>query len=162
MTVKRPANDRRFRAVLISIGLMLLVLTGCGENVVFTTDIVLDEVFAVGDLVGTETELRIYADALQADYESAYGSDVMQGSYADEIASAVEDNALADLTKVKVLNLMAEDLNRLLEEAASSPVAARVGGADGVGTVAGGTCCNDLPGWKLFTETGSGWTGKRR
>ncbi len=103
---------------LAALCLIAAVTCGCADTqYVLTTQISLEEVFAAGGSVGTQSELRVMADALCLSYAKAYSDGVMHGSYREDIAAAIPENALADLTKTKVLDRMAAENGIALSEA---------------------------------------------
>ena len=94
---------------LVTAALCVSLLCGCGHKLVFTTSYEDDELFSVGDLSGTVTEMRVYCTNLQKEYEQHFGQDVWQRAGNAGLEDAVKANALARLSKVKVCSLMAEE-----------------------------------------------------
>ncbi len=108
----------KIRIPLTALCMTAMLACGCADTqYVLTPEINLEEVFAAGESVGTLSELRVMADALCLSYAKAYSDKVMHGSYRDDIASAIPENALADLTKTKVLSRMAAENGVVLSEA---------------------------------------------
>jgi len=128
---------RKFSSIILIAVLDCILLCGCGHRLVFTTDYQDDELFSVGDISGTATEMRVYYTNLQKEYEQRFGSDVWQRAGNAGLADAVKANALARLSKVKVCSLMAKEqeieLSDLEEEAvlrAAQEYAASLNDAD--------------------------------
>ena len=98
---------KRFHLLLLLLVAVSLVLSGCG-NIVLTKGFTGGRLYTVGSASASESELKVYYLDLTGQYESAFGTDVFDQSGNENLSDAVKDNALSLLTKVKVLNLMAE------------------------------------------------------
>lgn len=93
------------------------LLAGCSsDKTVITTLPSGERVLTVGSQFGSQTELQIYLDSLQKEYEAVYGSDVWSLKNGDSLQETVRSNALERLTRVKVLNQMAADQGVALTE----------------------------------------------
>ncbi len=102
----------RLAAVLLA---SALLLGGCGgRKIVLTAGVGNNEVFTVEDKIARDYELRIYLTTLQNEYENRFGEDVWDRN--EGLAETVRQNALARLSKVKALNLMAEEKGILLSD----------------------------------------------
>lgn len=94
-----------------------LGLGGCGgRRVVFTAGPAGDTLFTVGSAAASTAEFKVYNTTLQREYEQTFGSGIWTNAGNETLPAAVRDNALARLTKVKVLQLMAQEDGVLLEE----------------------------------------------
>ena len=94
-----------------------LALSGCGENVVFLTGRDGTPVFSVGEKMVTQQALSVYYENLQREYEALLGADIWQKEGNENLWTVVRDNALAQISKVAVLDEMAgEDGVTLTED----------------------------------------------
>lgn len=109
--------DRLKRAVriLLAAGIAgTVILTGCGnENagtkVVLTTGFEKDEVFRIETSACTLPELMVYLTNIQNRYESVYGSEIWDTNVDGvTLEQNVKDIALAQIARIKTMNLMAE------------------------------------------------------
>ncbi len=109
------------RYPLISLLLAALVLlTGCGGkqvNVVFYTGFGKDEVFRIEHSSCSLGEIMVYLINTQCRYESVYGEEIWETSLGDlTLEENVKEMVLAQVSQIKVLTLMAGDLNVELTE----------------------------------------------
>ena len=103
-------KENRCRPFTAALVLMIsLLLAGCGRDIVFTSEPVTGELFAVGDAVASDAELRVYYTNLQKEYENRFGGDIWYHEGNEPLAEAVLDNAMARLSKVKALRLLAAE-----------------------------------------------------
>lgn len=117
--------DRLKRAVriLLAAGIAgTVILTGCGnENagtkVVLTTGFEKDEVFRIETSACTLPELMVYLTNIQNKYESVYGSEIWNTN-ADGVTleQNVKDIALAQIARIKTMNLMAGNYGLALDD----------------------------------------------
>ncbi|MDO4284953.1 MAG: peptidylprolyl isomerase [Eubacteriales bacterium] len=108
----RASVYRAAAALLIAAAL----LTGCGDKVVLTSGFGAQEVFLIGETAGTVAELRIYLINLRNQYRSVFGEEVWAGAESDALEETVRSTALARLSKVKALTLMAKERGIALSE----------------------------------------------
>ena len=103
------------RCALCAVLMSVLLITGCGSRLVFTTGFREDEVISVGSQSAASGEVRLYISNYLNAYEDTFGSGLWDA--APEAAQTVRDEALGSLLQVKILNLMAErDLITLTDE----------------------------------------------
>lgn len=102
------------------------LLTGCGEKVIFTSGIGNDEVFTISEEIGRRYELKTYLLTLQRQYESQFGENIWDIEGNEDVFPQLKENALAYLSRVKVLQLMAEqdEVTLTEEESAAAQSAA--------------------------------------
>lgn len=99
------------------------LLTACGSGngkVILTTGFGSDDVFTIssGDLTAkcSREELKLYMANIRDQYRSALGEDIWKAAGADAENSSITDLAVARLSKVKTLGLLAEQQNISLTE----------------------------------------------
>ena len=98
-------------------------LTACGSGngkVILTTGFGSDDVFTIssGDLTArcSREELKLYMANIRDQYRNALGEDIWKTAGADAENSSITDLAVARLSKVKTLGLLAEQQNISLTE----------------------------------------------
>lgn len=113
MTYRRMALKRILAAILTA-GLLLNTLTGCGEGgfgtkVVLTTGFEKDEIFRIETNSCKLPELMVYLTTIQNRYESVFGREIWE-TRADgmTLEENVKNIALAQIAQIKTMNLMAE------------------------------------------------------
>ncbi len=113
MTYRRMALKRILAAILTA-GLLLNTLTGCGEGgfgtkVVLTTGFEKDEIFRIETNSCKLSELMVYLTTIQNRYESVFGREIWE-TRADgmTLEENVKNIALAQIAQIKTMNLMAE------------------------------------------------------
>ena len=115
----------KHRHVLLSLILIcasLLFTTGCGErftdrNIVLTTGFAPDEVFKLEDRSCSLPEILIYLNNTRNQYESVYGPDIWSTTVEGvNLADSVKDNALAHISQIKAMNILAAKENISLTE----------------------------------------------
>ena len=102
-------------AVLLAAGLCLNCLTGCGGGNSFGTKVVLttgfdrDEIFRIETSSCSLPEIMVYLTNIQNRYESVYGTEIWSTNVDGvTLEQNVKDIALAQIARIKTMNLMAE------------------------------------------------------
>lgn len=105
---------KRILAAILTAGLLLNTLTGCGEGgfgtkVVLTTGFEKDEIFRIETNSCKLSELMVYLTTIQNRYESVFGREIWE-TRADgmTLEENVKNIALAQIAQIKTMNLMAE------------------------------------------------------
>ncbi len=90
---------------------LVLFLAGCGEKqVVLTTGFREDEILRVEELGCRQNELLVYIRNLRGRYEEAFGSGIWEAAAEDvSLEKSLRQTAMARLSKIKLMNLMAGD-----------------------------------------------------
>ena len=101
--------------VFLALGLSLGSLTGCGRENSFGTKLVLttgfekDEVFRIESATCSLPEIMVYLTNIQNRYESVYGQEIWATNVDGvTLEQNVKDIALAQIARIKTMNLMAE------------------------------------------------------
>ena len=99
------------RQVLLSCLFLVLLLSGCGDKqVVLTTGFGKDEILRVEELGCRQNELLVYIRNLRGRYEEAFGSGIWEAAAEDvSLEKSLRQTAMARLSKIKLMNLMAGD-----------------------------------------------------
>lgn len=93
---------------------MVMLLAGCGDlsdvRVVMSVGMSKDEVFRVDDMTCSRTEMLVYISNIAGEYVDVYGRDIFEASVEGEtLGENVKQLALAKVSQVKVINLLALD-----------------------------------------------------
>ena len=93
---------------------MVMLLAGCGDlsdvRVVMSVGMSKDEVFRVDDMTCNRIEMRVYISNVAGEYVDVYGRDIFEASVEGEtLGENVKQLALAKVSQVKVINLLALD-----------------------------------------------------
>lgn len=106
---------KRMTGVLLAAGMCLAALCGCGDKdggstkVVLTTGFNKDEVFRIETSVCTLPEIMVYLTNIQNRYESVYGTEIWNTNVDGvTLEQNVKDIALAQIARIKTMNLMAK------------------------------------------------------
>ena len=109
---------RRLAGVLSAAIIGVGILTGCGSGngnggigtkVVLTTGFDKDEVFRIETSVCSLPEIMVYLTNIQNRYESVYGEEIWNTNVDGvTLEQNVKDIALAQIARIKTMNLMAE------------------------------------------------------
>lgn len=101
--------------LLLACGLCLGGLTGCGNGkgvgtkIVLTTGFDRDEIFRIETSTCSLPEIMVYLTNIQNRYESVYGSEIWTTNVDGvTLEQNVKDIALAQIARIKTMNLMAE------------------------------------------------------
>ena len=104
----------RRNVILATILIMVMLLAGCGDlsdvRVVMSVGMSKDEVFRVDDMTCSRTEMLVYISNIAGEYVDVYGRDIFEASVDGEtLGENVKQLALAKVSQVKVINLLALD-----------------------------------------------------
>lgn len=104
----------RRNVILATILIMVMLLAGCGDlsdvRVVMSVGMSKDEVFRVDDMTCSRTEMLVYISNIAGEYVDVYGRDIFEASVEGEtLGENVKQLALAKVSQVKVINLLALD-----------------------------------------------------
>ena len=110
----RGSRLRRPAGLLLAAGICLSALCGCGDSegvgtkVVLTTGFNKDEIFRIETSACTLPEIMVYLTNIQNRYESVYGSEIWNTNVDGvTLEQNVKDIALAQIARIKTMNLMA-------------------------------------------------------
>ncbi|MDO5133267.1 MAG: hypothetical protein Q4D81_09830 [Eubacteriales bacterium] len=106
--------NRYFKKVAIGLLLCALILTGCGRSLIFTTGFRRGEVFRLGSRGCKIGDVRVYLLELQKQNEALYGDAIWESSDKEALQEAVKEQALAQVTRVKALGMIAVSRNVML------------------------------------------------
>ena len=99
----------RFK-ILISVFLSVILLTACDRTVVVTGGFAEGEVFRINTLSCSRSEMNIYLTNMANAYEATFGEQIWSTSAGNTtIEDAFKETVLAKVTRIKVLNLMANE-----------------------------------------------------
>ena len=101
--------------------LLVLLLTACGERdigkIVLTTGFRSDEVFRIEDTSCALSEILVYLLDIRASYDSRYGDGIWETTGTDTtLEDGIRNAALSRISQVKIMNLLARDMNIALTE----------------------------------------------
>ncbi len=125
---------RKIAVLLLAAAILAGCLTGCkeddgiGTKVVLTTGFDKDEIFRIESSSCTLPEIMVYLTNIQNRYESVYGTQIWSTNVNGvTLEENVKDIALAQIARIKTMNLMAEKYQVQLseEEKAQAENAAR-------------------------------------
>lgn len=107
---------KKLAGVLLAIGIGAGSLTGCGGSGGFGTKVVLttgfdkDEVFRIETSTCSLPEIMVYLTNIQNRYESVYGTEIWSTNVDGvTLEQNVKDIALAQIARIKTMNLMAKE-----------------------------------------------------
>lgn len=114
---------KRLTGILLAIGIGAGALTGCGSGEGFGTKVVLttgfnkDEVFRIETSACSLSEIMVYLTNIQNRYESVYGTEIWSTNVDGvTLEQNVKDIALAQIARIKTMNLMAEQYEVELDD----------------------------------------------
>lgn len=120
---------KRIHRILTAAGMLgcIFALTACGnEKVVFTAGFGKNEVFRVGKEEADITELTLYLTNIANQYEQVYGAELWDISVSEDGSVTMLDRckelALARLSQVKAMKLLAEEYKITLDEEEAAQV----------------------------------------
>ena len=101
--------------ILLALGLCMGSVSGCGDGNRFGTKVVLttgfgrDEIFRIETSTCSLPEIMVYLTNIQNRYESVYGTEIWATNVDGvTLEQNVKDIALAQIARIKTMNLMAE------------------------------------------------------
>lgn len=107
-----------WRSVLLSMLLLCsLVLSGCGRRVVITRGFDSGELFTIGNTGCSLPEYKVLLLDLQTECERTFGSDVWESDHGDALRESIEQKALSEASRLKVMFLLAVQDNIMLTDA---------------------------------------------
>lgn len=106
---------KKFAGLLLALGITAVSFTGCGNSsdagtkVVLTTGFNKDEVFRIETSSCSLPEIMVYLTNIQNRYESVYGTEIWDTNVDGvTLEQNVKDIALAQIARIKTMNLMAK------------------------------------------------------
>ncbi|MCR4763102.1 MAG: peptidylprolyl isomerase [Lachnospiraceae bacterium] len=118
---------------VLSVCLLLLLLSGCGlqevrafldsnTRIIITTGLDEEELFRIEDATCSPTEYLVYLINMQKTYEEGFSSDLWSGEEGEVLAQSIRANALARISRVKTMTLLAQthDISLTGEETAQA------------------------------------------
>lgn len=110
-----------------------ILLSGCGNRIVFTAGFGGDEVFEVGGEPCSTGALKVYILEAQRQTETVFGDDVWKKDSGGQITEVVREKALSRISRIMALSQMAVKDNimltsteeEILKQAASEYISAR-------------------------------------
>lgn len=129
-------SKKKYRIIRIFVCLLAAVsmlLSGCGNRIVFTAGFGGDEVFEVGGKPCSTGALKVYILEAQRQMETVFGDSVWEKDAGGQITEAVREKALSRISRVMALSQMAVKDNimltgteeEILKQAASEYISVR-------------------------------------
>ena len=117
----KKIGKRAVRAVLPVIFIICsLLLSGCGKRLVMTRGFEKDELFRVGNTRCLISEYNVFLLNLQKHCERTFGHGVWEGSEGGELRESIEQRALSEDSRLKVMLLLAVQDNIMLTDSEES------------------------------------------
>ena len=114
-------GKRAARAVLAAALLICsLFLSGCGRRLVLTRGFAKDELFRIGNTNCRLSEYNVFLLNLQKHCERTFGHDVWEGQGGADLKEAIEQRALSEASRLKVMLLLAVQDNIMLTDSEES------------------------------------------
>lgn len=116
---------KKLAGILLAAGIAIGSLAGCGDSygnesgtkVVLTTGFNKDEVFRIETSTCSLPEIMVYLTNIQNRYESVYGTEIWETNVDGvTLEQNVKDIALAQIARIKTMNLMAKKYEVELSE----------------------------------------------
>jgi foldase protein PrsA len=112
------SGKRAARIALLAILLIAsLTMTGCGKRLVMTRGYGKQELFRIGNTNCTLPEYNVFLINLQKHCERTFGREVWESGEGDELKEAIEQRALSEASRLKVMLLLAVQDNIMLTDA---------------------------------------------
>ena len=112
------SGKRAARVALLAIMLIAsLAMTGCGKRLVMTRGYGKQELFRIGNTNCTLPEYNVFLINLQKHCERTFGREVWESGEGDELKEAIEQRALSEASRLKVMLLLAVQDNIMLTDA---------------------------------------------
>lgn len=108
---------RKRTALLVLLLICALFASGCGRRLVMTRGYKEDELFRVGNTQCRLPEYNVFLLNLQKQCERTFGHDVWEGPKGAELKEAVFQRALSEVSRLKVMLLLAVQDNIMLTDA---------------------------------------------
>lgn len=128
---KYKFNKRTFSTICLLIMLITVVeplLTGCSGNTkyILTTGFGRDEIMRIGDDSCSTQEALLYLASIKNEYTDTFGQEIWSVSNNGvTVEDNIKDMVLGRIIKIKVMNLMAADMNVQLDDDMRKQVEAR-------------------------------------
>lgn len=113
----------KYLCFILSIMMVSLCLTGCGEKnaenmkVVLTTGFERNEVFRLDRTSCTLPEIMVYLTNTQNQYESVFGNEIWEKDLKGaNLEKSIKENVLARIAQIKAMNLLAQKHAIVLDE----------------------------------------------
>ncbi|MBQ9034310.1 MAG: hypothetical protein IJ107_06540 [Lachnospiraceae bacterium] len=112
-------NSRRAARAFLAASLLicLLILSGCGQRLVMTRGFAKDELFRIGNTNCRLSEYNVFLLNLQKHCERTFGHNVWEGQGGADLKEAIEQRALSESSRLKVMLLLAVQDNIMLTDA---------------------------------------------
>ena len=111
---------KRRAALPVLVLLCALLLSGCGKRLVMTRGFAKDELCRVGNTQCLLSEYNVFLLNLQKHCERTFGHDVWEGPEGEELKEAIEQRALSEASRLKVMLLLAVQDNIMLTDSEES------------------------------------------
>jgi foldase protein PrsA len=109
------------RAMRCALLLLMLIasfaMTGCGKRLVMTRGFGKEELFRIGNTNCTIQEYNVFLINLQKHCERTFGHAVWESAEGDDLKEAIEQRALSEASRLKVMLLLAVQDNIMLTDA---------------------------------------------
>jgi len=93
-----------------------LLLSGCGQRLVMTRGFEKDELFRIGNTNCLLSEYNVFLLNLQKHCERTFGHEVWAGAEGADLEEAIEQRALSEASRLKVMLLLAVQDNIMLTD----------------------------------------------
>ena len=112
-------NGRRAARAFLAAALLIcsLILSGCGQRLVLTRGFAKDELFRIGNTDCRLSEYNVFLLNLQKHCERTFGHNVWEGQGGADLKEAIEQRALSEASRLKVMLLLAVQDNIMLTDA---------------------------------------------
>lgn len=112
-------NGRRAARAFLAAALLIcsLILSGCGQRLVLTRGFAKDELFRIGNTNCRLSEYNVFLLNLQKHCERTFGHNVWEGQGGADLKEAIEQRALSESSRLKVMLLLAVQDNIMLTDA---------------------------------------------
>ena len=115
------SGKRAVRAALLAVLLIgTMLLSGCGQRLVMTRGYGKEELFRIGNTRCMIQEYNVFLLNLQKACERTFGHEVWEGPSGADLAEAIEQRALSEASRLKVMLLLAVQDNIMLTDAEES------------------------------------------
>ena len=115
-------KGKRAARIVLAAALLIcsLFLSGCGQRLVLTRGFAKDELFRIGNTNCRLSEYNVFLLNLQKHCERTFGHDVWEGQGGADLKEAIEQRALSEASRLKVMLLLAVQDNIMLTDSEES------------------------------------------